>query len=269
MKLIVKNHTGKGYKSLITIHKRNGSYNDTKDDNSKIPPVTIRSDILKDLLVEQGYICAYCMRKIDEKTSTIEHIIGQGFNEQSCDKKKKIFDYTQLKFERWLFIQGIDNSINQNDNCIGKTHDTNYKNMLAVCCGNSCHDLHCDKSRAKFQEKRPILFISPLNKQQMENIKFSQTGIVYYKVPDEMIDESSETEDDKEIRADINKILNLNCEKLREDRGRIIKSIKSILRRHDFKRDFAKKEIERWQNNNGHYKEFCQVAIYELQKHIK
>jgi len=239
MKFIVKNHTGKGYKSLITVHKRNGSYqNDVKDDKSKTPPVTIRSDILKDLLVEQGYICAYCMIKIDDKTATIEHIIGQSYKDEEGKE-------------------------------IGKIEDTNYDNMLAVCEGNSCqNNLHCDKSRADFQSKRPVLSISPLNKQQMENIKFAKSGVVYYKVPQDEIVKSSETSEDKEIRFDIKDVLKLNCENLRVQRERVIQSLKSILIKHKFDKTFAKKELERWQKNNGNHKAFCQVAIYELQKHI-
>jgi len=236
MKFIVKNRKGKGYNKLLTFHKKKGSYEGdvrSKDEKGYL----LYDDVLNDLLEEQGFICAYCMRKIDAKTSSIEHIIGQSYK----DKK---------------------------GNEIGKIEDTNYDNMLAVCEGNSCQKLHCDKSRAEFQSKRPVLSISPLNKQQMVNIRFLKSGFIYYKVPDEAIDKSNETEEDKEIREDIEKTLNLNCENLREQRRKIIQSLKNILIKHKFDKTFAKKELERWQNNSGHYKAFCQVAIYELQKHI-
>ena len=35
MKYIVKNKTGIGYIELLSIHKRHGCYEDTKDDRSK------------------------------------------------------------------------------------------------------------------------------------------------------------------------------------------------------------------------------------------
>ena len=150
MKLISKNNTGQGYKKLIKIHKENGSYSGDVCSNDEFGN-SPKPMILKDLLEEQGYICAYCMRKIDEKNATLEHLIGQNYTDEQGAK-------------------------------IGKKEDTNYLNMLAVCKGNSClKDLHCDKSRSKFQARRALLFISPLNKSQMQNIKFSHSGVIYYK----------------------------------------------------------------------------------------
>ncbi|EGQ9185409.1 TPA: retron system putative HNH endonuclease [Vibrio parahaemolyticus] len=56
-------------------------------------------NILKDsLLKEQGYICAYCMRRIDAKSMKVEHLKCQ-------DKYKEL--------------------------------DLNYNNLLASCCGHS------------------------------------------------------------------------------------------------------------------------------------
>lgn len=239
MKLISKQHNGNGYKQLIQIHKKRGSYKiDVKDDNSKIPRVTIHTDVLKDLLKEQGYICAYCMRTINENNATIEHIIGQKYKDSSSNK-------------------------------IGEIEDTNYDNMLAVCKGDSCQDKsHCDKSRADFQSTRSLLFVSPLNSTHMTNIKFSQSGVIYYKEPEDKIDIRHETVDDKEIRYDINKVLNLNCKNLIEQRGRIINSVKSILTRYKFDKTKVKSELASWQQPSSGYKEFAQVAIYELQKHI-
>lgn len=237
MKLISKQHTGNGYKKLILIHKQNGSYNGdvcSNDENG----ISLRPLVLKDLLEEQGHICAYCMRKIDETSSSIEHIIGQ----------------------KYIDVSG---------NAIGKREDTNYSNMLAVCWGNSCqNDLHCDKSRANVQTTRPLLFVSPLSSTYMTNIKFSQSGVIYYKELESSIDKTRELEEDREIRYDINKVLNLNCKNLVEQRGRIINSVKSILRRYKFDKTKAKNELASWQQPNGGYKEFAQVAIYELQKHI-
>lgn len=34
----------------------------------------VKSDLRKSLLIEQGHICAYCMCKIDEQTTKIEHL---------------------------------------------------------------------------------------------------------------------------------------------------------------------------------------------------
>jgi len=228
MKYIKKNKTGIGYSKLLKVHKARGCYTHTKNDNSKIPKITTRTDILKDLLEEQGYICAYCMRKISLATATIEHIIGQNY-------------------------------IDDNKNAVGKIEDTNYENMLAVCYGNFCKsETHCDSSRSKYQKKRPLLNISPLNKRQMNAIKFSQSGVIYY----ENID------DESEINFDLNEVLNLNCQNIKNERKKLIKIIKSLLIKHKFDKKFAKKELEYWEERNSAYKAYCQVVIFELRKYI-
>lgn len=228
MKFIQKRKIGIGYHKLLQIHKANGCYADTQNDNSKTPKITTRTDILKDLLEEQGYICAYCMRTISLDNATIEHFIGQSY-------------------------------IDENENAIGKIEDTNYDNMLAVCQGNFCkNETHCDSSRSKYQDTRPLLNVSPLNKQQMNKIKFSQSGIIYY----ENIDDKTE------INFDLNEVLNLNCKNIKNERKKLIKIITSLLVKHKFDKKFAQKELEYWEQRNSSYKAFCQVAIFELRKYI-
>ena len=185
----------------------------------------IRTKILQDLLQEQGYICAYCMRRISLENATIEHIIGQSYKDED-----------------------------------GKEKDTDYDNMLAVCNGNYCEkENHCDKSRSESQSKgRVKLFITPLSKLQMENIKFTHSGKIYYNNLDE----------ESEENFDLNKVLNLNCENIKEKRKRIINMVKSLLGKYKFDKKFAKKQLEYWESRNGSYKEYCQVAIFELRKHI-
>ena len=228
MKFIRKRKTGKGYSGLLKIHRAEGCYADTENDNSKTPKVTTRTDILKDLLEEQGYICAYCMRSISLDDATIEHFIGQSY-------------------------------VDGGGKAIGKIEDTNYDNLLAVCHGNFCKDeAHCDSSRSQYQDTRPLLNISPLNQQQMSRIKFSQSGIIYY----ENIDDKTE------ISFDLNKVLNLNCKNIKNERKKIITIIKRSLSKHKFDKKFAQKELEHWEKRNGSYKAYCQVAIFELRKYI-
>ena len=40
-------------------------------------PTDVKNNIKNYLLVEQGYVCAYCMKQIDTKSTTIEHYIAQ------------------------------------------------------------------------------------------------------------------------------------------------------------------------------------------------
>jgi len=228
MRYIQKNRRGIGYLKLLKIHKSKGSYEDTQNDQSKVPKVTTRTDILTDLLEEQGYICAYCMRSISLENATIEHIISQNY----VDKKGR---------------------------AIGKEEDTNYDNMLAVCQGNFCfNETHCDKSRSKYQTNEPLLCITPLNKLQMNNIKFTQSGVIYY----EKLDEKSD------INDELNRVLNLNCDGIIEMRGKIIRAIKHTLVKRKFDKKFVQKELHYWESQNGSLRAYCQVAILELRKYL-
>lgn len=60
-------------------------------------PTNIKDEIRGYLLKEQGYVCAYCMRRIKLETTSIEHYAPQSIND---------------------------------------TNDLNYENMLGVCFGN-------------------------------------------------------------------------------------------------------------------------------------
>lgn len=228
MRYIQKNRRGIGYQKLLKIHKSKGSYEDTQNDKSKIPKITTRTDILKDLLNEQGSICAYCMRSISLENATIEHIVSQNY---------------------------VDNK----GRAIGKEEDTNYDNMLAVCQGNFClKQTHCDKSRSIYQDKEPLLAITPLNKLQMSSIKFTQSGVVYY----EKLDEKSK------INDELNRVLNLNCDGMIEMRGKIIRAIKHTLVKRKFNKKFIQKELLYWEKQDSSLRPYCQVAIFELKKYI-
>ena len=284
MKYIVKDKSGKGYKALSTIHLNGASYDSSvKDDKTK--HITIRTDILTDLLKEQNYNCAYCLKEIILDNATIEHIISQSFNDGS-----QKYDYDDLIKEYKSNLENIIGKIKPKDKkSIGQRHDTNYANMLAVCKGNSCgNSSHCDASRSVFQEKRPLLFIFPLNKIQMDNIKFSQTGLIYYKEPisKESLLQNIENErkqpsdylnldEDRNIRYDLYHILNLNCDSIQEQRKRVLGAIKRALVKVRFNSKIVKGYLESFETKDNKYSHFCkdygefsQVAIFELKKHI-
>ena len=223
MKYIVKDKTGIGYTQLLVIHKRNGCYDDTKDNKSK--GTYTRTNILNDLLKEQNNLCAYCMSKIDAKSASIEHIVGQKYKNNNYEKS-------------------------------GKYLDTDYDNMLAVCNGHFCDDLHCDKSRSKFQSKdtQSLLFISPLNNLQMQNISFSRNGKIKFKIKDD------------DIEKDLDKVLNLNCKTLVENRKRVKDAVINMLIKKKFDKSYSNKQLAYWNYCNEPY---SQVAIEELNKHTK
>jgi len=248
MKYIRKNKTSKGAKLLQKIYKdKLATYDkDVRNDRNQRNQRNNYDEVINSLLIEQGYLCAYCMRKISEDNATIEHYIGQEY-------------------------------IDEEGNNIGKQEDTNYINMLAVCKGTYCEfstkrkeKLHCDSSRALFQDQskgnyRPKLFINPQNKEQMEQTLFTRSGSICYKEIEFL--PSLESKLDYEIRFDINSVLNLNCENMVNDRKKIIDAIKNALVKHKFNKAFARKLLNNWENNQP-YKEYAHVAILELKKHI-
>ena len=235
MKYILKNKTSKGYKRLIDLNRINGTYEDVKNDKSKDD--YIRDEIINSLLEEQDFQCAYCMKSINLKNTFIEHIIGQKY---------------------------IENRIE-----IGKQNEINYDNFLAVCDGKSCKDeLHCDKSRANYQKERP-LFSNPLQKRIMENIKFTNNGFIYYKDFNEISEfndfkEHDNLDEDSNIKYDIQVVLNLNCNNLKEKREVFIKALKRIT--NNWQKDKVRKQYDKYITDPK--SEFSQVAIYHLKKRV-
>jgi len=274
-------------RELSTIHKSGGSY-DSLDKKTQ-------SQVLQDLLQEQGFLCGFCMRRISEKDATIEHLIGQNFNHA----ENKGYDYNQLVKSYQSNIEELVGKIKKPDfNKIGKKHDTNYANMIAVCQGDKnkfCLDgITCDKKRAKHQAKRPIIFITPLNKMKMDNIIFSENGRVHYKesLDEKEIEALRETKkltqqqrdngfeqynvnyhlsEDENIQYDLNHVLNLNCNRLVEERGAMLKRIRIILFYETNAKTRKKRAIElleKWEKKTDNkFDEFCQVAIYLLKKY--
>ncbi|MCT7502016.1 hypothetical protein N5S92_08425 [Aliarcobacter cryaerophilus] len=236
MKLIVKNKPTSLHHKLVEFQKNiNGTY-----PNLTTP---LKQELLKALLEEQGYICAYCMQKINETNSTIEHIIGQNF-------------------------------IDEYENKLGEENQLNYDNFLAVCDGKSCKDnLHCDKSRANYQKNRP-LFVTPLENRFIQNIKFSEKGLIYYKDFVEIeeivkLKNYNELDEDSNIKYDLQKVLNLNCDNLKSKRINLINALKRFTKNWS-NQDRIKKELVKYScKSNNQYEELTQVAIYFLSKRLK
>lgn len=107
-----------------------------------------KKDIRKSLLLEQGYLCAYCMRRIDE---------------------------TNFKIEHWKPQEGESRSV----------HALDYNNMLAVCSGHKKGDKGnastCDTSKGSQH-----ITVNPLVKATLSTIEYKlSTGDILAR--DEMI----------------------------------------------------------------------------------
>ena len=129
------------------INNRNKEPKELTDYREGTPGVTYddlgkkRKDIIRNsLLDEQGYICAYCMGRIDIDTCTIEHYISQTRHEES--------PYTEEEHQRQSLL---------------------YSNMCGVCKNDS---EHCDKSRGN----TPLEILDPHQQTCEELITYSLNG---------------------------------------------------------------------------------------------
>ena len=236
MKLIIKNKPASLHHKLVEFQK---------DINGTYPNLTslLKQELLKALLEEQGYVCAYCMQKINETNSTIEHIIGQSF-------------------------------IDEYGNKLGEENQLNYDNLLAVCEGKSCNaNFHCDKSRADYQKNRP-LHAKPLENKVIQNIRFSEKGMIYYKEfleieKIEKLKEHTSLDENSNIKYDLQKVLNLNCGNLKSKRVYLINALKRFTNNWS-NQEKIKKELDKYsKKSNNKYEELSQVAIYFLKKRLK
>lgn len=100
-----------------------------------------RAAIVESLLVEQGSLCAYCSRRIDETTAHVEHYIPQSAGAGQDDP----------------------NSVS-------------YGNLLAVCDGfeGSTLGMTCDKAR-----QNTPLTVNPLKSETLASIRFRHDGTIY------------------------------------------------------------------------------------------
>jgi uncharacterized protein (TIGR02646 family) len=178
--------------SSLVLHKRTPNHN--------YGNYAQKDELRLALLTEQGYLCCYCMRRIQapvESKMKIEHF-----------KAFSIFDGT-----------------NGNPNLT-----LDYMNLLASCKGsqdiNDTGKHHCDKTKGNLE-----CLISPTNKIDMETIRFYGDGSIKY-TSDDALNEKIENilhlnrkhlvEDRKKIwkaaedflkkknvsKADINRLLN-------------------------------------------------------------
>jgi uncharacterized protein (TIGR02646 family) len=140
MKYIKKDITPKARQALATfirLEKNKAHYNNFKQSDGK-------GDVQESLLKEQGFLCAYCMRRI-VMPPKIEHWVTR----EKCDAEK-------------MPLLTLD-----------------YDNLLAVCDGttptNGQIDEHCDQSRSKSNRE---LTINPTNGQLIQQLKFLKNGTI-------------------------------------------------------------------------------------------
>ena len=105
----------------------------------------VKMRVKEQLATEQGFLCAYCMRRLNIDTMQIEHYKAQHPDDGDYDSALTI----------------------------------DYRNMLGVCPGNKGNttrfrDLTCDQHR-----RNKKLTINPLLLHSVDLIKYQKNGIIY------------------------------------------------------------------------------------------
>jgi uncharacterized protein (TIGR02646 family) len=127
--------------------------------------------------------------------------------------------------------------------------------------GNPQHLLHCDKSKDTIKNKKYLpLTINPLLEYSIQKIKYRKDGTIY--------------SDDKVIDRDLEIVLNLNEQTLKNNRKEAIDAAYEELdRRHGkppWKKQIVEKVRKEWDSAvNGNYEPYCQAVIYHLDKIIE
>jgi len=196
-----------------------------------------KDDLKQSLLEEQGYICCYCMRRISADRMRIEHWKPQ----------------TDILLQLNLIL-GLE-----------------YTNLLGACQGGEDglkSQYHCDKSKGN-----KLITIHPQAKinlplQQGEAMGISCETLVKFNLGSGIVYSENET-----INQEINDILCLNNQNLREGRRTVIQEFKKFLDKkysNSLKKENLEKILKIWsEKSDGKYKEYCQVIITYLEKRLK
>lgn len=195
----------------------------------------VRDAVKMQLLREQGYLCAYCMRRIrhypgfSPQEMQIEHYIAQNSETGKQDP-----------------LLSID-----------------YRNMLGVCPGGKdrgahhTDDLTCDQHRDEND-----LAINPLNQQLVDQVQYRSDGTLY----------SENGDIDKDLNEKLN--LNCTAAKLPMNRKAALNSFQAEIKKVYTNRTLTQKDWEMLlkrqaeTNANGELKPFVGIIEKYIEKKL-
>ena len=202
-------------------------------------------ELVDSLLEEQGYICAYCMRRIP-------------CQDKLYNNKKNKSSYTVTKESHR--IEHIKSRELHDDQKLS------YSNMVICCPGHIDTEDHCDRLKGSKD-----LSFTPIDQSFIDTIKYSSDGTI----------SSTNSQYNKEM----NEILNLNTDMLRRNRKELWMEIVTLLQsRRPKGQAWSKKELEpllrkysekyRYYDQDRkkviyQYHPYCGIVIYNLQKKIQ
>jgi len=186
-------------------------------------PKKEKEDLRQALLREQGYICCYCMQRIRENNSKIEHW------------KPQTPPFAHLRLD--------------------------YQNLFIACKGNEGAKKkfqHCDTHKGKDE-----ITINPADetKNCEQFVKYRKNGKIY--------------SDDPIVNKELDGILNLNTQTLKNNRaeimGQVINDLTTIKGKNaEWPLRSVRKMIRKYEGRQGRKNEkfipLCQLVIYFLKK---
>jgi len=200
-------------------------YRETTPNASFAGFVDTDQNLKKALLIEQGYICAFCMRRISLKRDNYL-------------KRPKI-EVGHLK--------------SQKEN---PKKDLDYMNMVGVCNGNLGGEEHCDKS----QKSVSIYTLDPTNKNIEKLITYSLQGEVKSKNNNQLNQDCI----DKTLNLNNQHLTDLRIDAYKFAIDLMISKSppKSDWKKSHFDKIIS---IYQAKNGLGKYKEFCSAVIWYLE----
>lgn len=141
--------------------------------------------------------------------------------------------------------------------------ELNYGNMLLACLGNEGSPKHLQTCDTK--KRNLTLTHSPSN--PARNIE----DLIIYKSNGEI--HSS----DENLMAELESVLNLNVNQLKENRRAIYETVRDRIRNkvkqhktNALQKRYLESEKRKWLNlNNGKFSEFCMVGVYVIDQKLK
>lgn len=132
-----------------------------------------------------------------------------------------------------------------------------YKNMLGACPGVLHQDTHTHRDTHKGGVE---MTLSPLNPRCEQLIKYNRNGEIY--------------SDDANVNQELNQVLNLNLQTLRDNRKDVLVSLVEFLNnksRGVWTRPLLEKTIQKYKQRDkkNKYAPFCQVVVFYLEKKLK
>jgi uncharacterized protein (TIGR02646 family) len=206
-----------------------GGYIDKDIETNEVHPLK------KALLMEQGYLCAYCMGRISLDLNTnhkpkveVEHF-----------KSQELFSNLNLS----------------------------YKNMIGVCNGLSVTypektDVHhCDKTggiEGKIRGQVELKKLNPCDKNCERLITYKADGKILA------------VNNNIDVTDDLEKVLNLNNKALKNARKVVVDNAKEKLINEksvgQWNKAFLQRHLDFWKSmNTGEYKRYCMIAVWFIE----